>query len=29
MSDHVRITINLLQSVGFLISWEKSVLFPS
>jgi hypothetical protein len=27
--DHVRITINLLQSVGFLISWEKSVLFPS
>ena len=27
--DHARITIDLLQSVGFLISWEKSVLFPS
>jgi hypothetical protein len=26
---HRRITIDLLKSVGFLISWENSVLLPS
>ncbi|KZS04654.1 Uncharacterized protein APZ42_032360 [Daphnia magna] len=28
-SRHLKVTIDLLQSVGFLISWEKSVLFPA
>lgn len=28
-SHHLKITFDLLQSVGFFISWENSVLFPS